>query len=124
MLEYAFVLLITHAVWDLVMSIAIWQSVACQQCCGVASVYLGTWTDEADRTNFAAGILLSFLVMHWSFMRMLAALSDWGDIAVWTYFMQGSLVLFLVFAGRMRKRQGCVGILVCSLCSLLVTQGD
>jgi hypothetical protein len=57
-------------------------------------------------------------------MRTIAALAEWVDIAVWTFFMEGALVLFMVFIGRMRKRQGCLVVLLCATSSLVVMQGD
>ena len=121
---FAFVFLLAHAACDMVVSIAIWQHTTCQQGTCLAMGYVGLWNDEADRSNFAAGILLSMLVMHWSFMRTIAALTEWIDIAVWTFFMEGTLVLFMVFVGRMRKRQGCFVVLLCATSSLVVMQGD
>lgn len=124
MIPFVTAFLLAHAICDMVVSIAIWQHTTCQQCGCLAMAYVGLWTDEADRSSFSSGVLLSMLVMHWSFMRTIAALAEWVDIAVWTFFMEGALVLFMVFIGRMRKRQGCLVVLLCATSSLVVMQGD
>jgi hypothetical protein len=124
MIPFVTAFLLAHSICDMVISIAIWQHATCQQCGCLAMAYVGLWTDEADRSSFSSGVLLSMLVMHWSFMRTIAALAEWVDIAVWPFFMEGALVLFMVFIGRMRKRQGCLVVLLCATSSLVVMQGD
>ena len=110
----SYFLLIANSLWDLASTLSIFMRDTVPACSSVADAHLAMWTDEADRESRAAGVLFAFLLAHWAYLRALAALGEWVEIAVWTYVAEAALFVSLAGIGRMHARPALGSAALCA----------
>lgn len=117
----SYVLLI-NAIWDLITGLGILIYVGTGALKFLADLHLGLWKSEEDRNSDAASVLFACLILQWSWMRMITAVDPfdhWQD-AVFSYWLEGALIGFATFAGKMHTASGSVVVVLCIACAAIV----
>lgn len=114
--------LFINAIWDLLTGMAILIYVGTGRLKFVADTHLGLWNSDEDRNNDTASVLMGFLLLQWSWVRMITSvdpIDHWQD-AVCTYWLEGSLIGLATFSGRMYKLSGYTVVVLCIACAGVV----
>ena len=108
-----------NAVWDLVSGLGILVYVGTGRMKHLADAHLALWSTDDDRDNKTASVLMACLVLQWAWMRLITAVdpvNHWQD-AVYSYWLEGSLVAAAVFVGRMHRGSGAAVVALCIGCA-------
>ena len=121
----AFLLLIANGVWDvacaffmLVEMLPISDSCLVSSC--MADTHFALWAQEADRSNPAAKVLFTILVLQWGVMRFVAAFDDNVMMALFSYGFEALLMLVGLAAGMLEPRKGCAVLALSLACALVL----
>ena len=111
-------MLLINAAWDLVASFAMMVFFSCGYLENIASMHLRFWVDAEDQRSGPATLLMAFLVLQWSWVRLTASVAfhdRWGD-AAFTYWLEGTLVGICTLLGKMHTGRGAFVVFMCFFC--------
>ena len=114
--------LFVNAIWDLVTGAAILIYVSTHRLKWLADTHLGLWNNEEDRNNDTASVIMAFLLLQWSWVRLITSLDPvdhWQD-AVYSYWLEGALIGLATFSGRMYTLSGYTVVVLCVACAGVV----
>ena len=118
-------LLLVNAVWDLISAASICFFISFRWCGPLASMHLGLWVNAEDQMNANIAAVMAILLLQWGLIRFHGALA--GPVseatcvdASLTYTLEATLVLVEVVAGNMHRTLGCLTVLACVLCWMVV----